>query len=145
MSVKFTEELCVITMKNDATFEKELALHFKIDTTIWWISTRAFEYLKNLQFNGLLLTKVYNAWGKKVQKNYVWWHRNWRKIWRKLSCAFQNDMMILTNIQWLKAIILRGDFILESKTAQPNQIKNSKQLDRPDAVRKLYFAFEIKE
>ena len=29
-SLKFTEELCVITMKNDAKFEEELTCHFKI-------------------------------------------------------------------------------------------------------------------
>ena len=34
MSVKFTEELYATTMKNYATFEKELAFYFKIDTTI---------------------------------------------------------------------------------------------------------------
>ena len=31
MSLKFTEELCVMTMKNDAKFEEELTCHFKID------------------------------------------------------------------------------------------------------------------
>ena len=30
MSLKFTEELYVMTMKNDAKFEKELTCHFKI-------------------------------------------------------------------------------------------------------------------
>ena len=31
MSLKFTEELCVMTMMNDAKFEEELTCHFKID------------------------------------------------------------------------------------------------------------------
>ena len=31
MSLKFTEELCVMTLKNDAKFEEELTCHFKID------------------------------------------------------------------------------------------------------------------
>ena len=31
MSLKFRKELCVITMKNDATFEEELTCRFKID------------------------------------------------------------------------------------------------------------------
>ena len=31
MSLKFTGELCVMTMKNDAKFEEELTCHFKID------------------------------------------------------------------------------------------------------------------
>ena len=31
MSLKFTEELCVMTMKNDAKIEEELTCRFKID------------------------------------------------------------------------------------------------------------------
>ena len=31
MSLKFTEELCVMKMKNDAKFEEELTCQFKID------------------------------------------------------------------------------------------------------------------
>ena len=31
MSLKFTEELCVMTMKNYAKFKEELTYHFKID------------------------------------------------------------------------------------------------------------------
>ena len=61
MSLKFTEELCVITMKNDAKFKEELTCRFKIDTTIRRILTRALENLKNLHFNELLLSKVYNV------------------------------------------------------------------------------------
>ena len=31
MSLKFTEELCAVTMKNDIKFEEELTCRFKID------------------------------------------------------------------------------------------------------------------
>ena len=31
MTLKFTEELCVMTLKNDAEFEGELTYRFKID------------------------------------------------------------------------------------------------------------------
>ena len=31
MTLKFTEELCVMKMKNDAKIEEELTCHFKID------------------------------------------------------------------------------------------------------------------
>ena len=34
MSLNFTEELCVMRMKNDAKFEEELTCRFKIDTII---------------------------------------------------------------------------------------------------------------
>ena len=32
MSFKFTEELCVMTMKNNAKVEEELTFHFKTDS-----------------------------------------------------------------------------------------------------------------
>ena len=51
---KFTEELCVMTIKNDVKFGEELICHFKIDI-------RSLTNLKNLLFNGLFLTKVYNV------------------------------------------------------------------------------------
>ena len=31
MSLKLTEELCIMTIKNDAKFEEELTCRFKID------------------------------------------------------------------------------------------------------------------
>ena len=31
MSLKFTRDLCVMTMKNDAKFDKELTCQFKIE------------------------------------------------------------------------------------------------------------------
>ena len=31
MNLKFTEEICVITIKNDAKFQEELTCRFKID------------------------------------------------------------------------------------------------------------------
>ena len=59
----------------------------------------------------------------------------------KLTCVFKNDMSNLSNFHSLK----NSDFILESKVAELNQNKNSTQLDRSDAVIKLYFSLEINE
>ena len=59
----------------------------------------------------------------------------------KLTCAFQNGMRNLENFHRLK----NSDFILERKMAELNQNKNSKQLDRLYAVKKLYFTLEINE
>ena len=56
----------------------------------------------------------------------------------KLTCTVQNDMRNLANFHRLK----NSDFILESEMAELNQDKNSKQLDRPDAVRKLCFTWK---
>ena len=59
----------------------------------------------------------------------------------KLTCPLQNDMRNLANFHRLK----NSDFILESKIAELNRNKKSKQLDRPDAVRKLYFTLEVNQ
>ena len=59
MSLKFTEELCVMAMKNDAKIEEELTCCFKIDMRNLTNLTRTLESLNNLRFNGLLVTKVY--------------------------------------------------------------------------------------
>ena len=59
----------------------------------------------------------------------------------KLTCAFKNDMKNLANFHILK----NSDFILESKMAELNKNKNSKQPDRLNAVWKLYFILEINE
>ena len=62
----------------------------KLTWGIWWILIRALESLKNFHFNVLLLSKVYTAWVKKVQRSYLSW--NWRQIqiWRGIDLSFQN-------------------------------------------------------
>ena len=50
----------------------------------------------------------------------------------KLTYIFQNDMR-------------NSEIYLKSKMAELNQNKNSKQLDRLDAVRKLSFTLKINE
>ena len=55
MSLKFTGELFVMTMKNDAKLERELTCHFKLDMrnlTNFDPSTRKSQ---NLHFNELFL------------------------------------------------------------------------------------------
>ena len=49
-----------MTLENDKKSEKELTCRFKIDIRKQ-ILTRALKSLKNLHFNGLLLTKGYNV------------------------------------------------------------------------------------
>ena len=48
----------------------------------------------------------------------------------KLTCAFKYDVRNLANFHRLK----NDDFILESKMAELNENKNSKQPDRSGAV-----------
>ena len=116
----------------------------KLTWGIWRILTRALENLKNLHFNELLLTKVYNVWAKKVQRSYVWWH------WRLMQNLKEN-WLVLSKMTWRiwKIFVHRlknSNFILESKKVElnpKNKKKNPKQPDQSDAVRKLYFTLEI--
>ena len=71
MSLKFDQELCVMTMKNDAKSEEELTCHFKIDIRNLTTFDQPLKSLKNLNFNWLLLTKIYNVLAKKVQRSYL--------------------------------------------------------------------------
>ena len=79
-SWKFTEELCIMAMGNDAKFEEKLTCRLKIDTTIWRILIRTHECFKNLHSNGLLLTKEY-VWAKKVERVIFDGNEEWCKIW----------------------------------------------------------------
>ena len=61
MSLKFTEELCDMAMKNDAKFEEELSCRFKIDMRDLMNFDPSTQQSKKLCFNGLLVAKVYNV------------------------------------------------------------------------------------
>ena len=60
------------------------------------------------------------------------------------------NSLVLSKITWRIWQIFvhrlkNGDFILESRMAELNQNKNSKQPNRTDAMWKLYFTLEINE
>ena len=88
VSLKFTEELCVKTLKNDAKFEGNWHVVSKLTWEIWRISAWP---LKRLHFNGLLLNKVCNVWAKKVQRSLSHDTEDRYKIEGKLTCGLEND------------------------------------------------------
>ena len=59
MNLKLTWELCFMTMKNDAKIEEKLSCQFKNDLRNLTNFDLSTQNLKNLQFTGLSLTKVY--------------------------------------------------------------------------------------
>ena len=71
VSVKLTEELCIMAVNNDVKFEEELTSRFKIDIrnlmnfdpSIWMSQEYSLWWAP--------LTKVYNIWATKVHKSYV--------------------------------------------------------------------------
>ena len=105
VSLKFTEELCVMTMKKNAKFEEELTC-FKIDMRSLMSFYPSTQKSQNLHFNGILLNKVYNVWVKKVQRNNVWWHwrlmQNLKENWHVLSKMTLGIWQIFTD--WKIAI-----------------------------------------
>ena len=88
MSSKFTEELCLVTMKNDSKFEEELTCHLKIDMRIWQILTRTLKNLKNLLFNWLLWPKHIMFELKKYRGFMLDGTKDWCKIRRKIGMCF---------------------------------------------------------
>ena len=58
--------------------ERNQLVVWKSTSGIWQILTWALESLKKFHFNRLLLSRVYIAWTKKVQRSYLSW--NWRGI-----------------------------------------------------------------
>ena len=72
MSLRFTEELCVMIMKNDTKLKRGWLAFLKLTWGIRQILTRALESLKKkMCFNEFRVTKVCNAWAKKVQMSYL--------------------------------------------------------------------------
>ena len=94
ISLKFTGEFCVITLKNmTQNLKRNWLVSSKLTWGIWQILTRALENLKNLHFNGLLLNKVYNVWAKKSIEELCLMALNTDTTFEgKLTCAFKNDM-----------------------------------------------------
>ena len=99
INLKFTGELCVMTIKKDAKFEEELTCQFKIEIeefAEFWLEHS--KNLKNLHFNVLLLTKVYNVWAKKsTDRLCLMALKIDAKCEGKLTCAFKDYMKNLAN------------------------------------------------
>ena len=78
VTLKPTEELYVVTIKNEAKFEEELTSCFKIGLMNLIKFDPSTRKSQNVHFNGLLLRKLYIAWAKKELINNLSW--NWRGI-----------------------------------------------------------------
>ena len=87
---------------------------WKFTWGIWWILTCALESLKSFHFNVLLLSKVYIAWAKKVQRSNLSWNwrgiqnleRNWLAV-SKLNC-FRISQILTWVLKSLKHFHFNG-------------------------------------
>ena len=85
MSLNFTEELFVMTMRMIKKLNRNWLIGFELTRGAFDPSTR-----KNLPFNWLLVTKVYNVWATKVRRSYLssktnLWCEKWREKFGKFS------------------------------------------------------------
>ena len=78
MSLKFTEKLCVMTMKNVEKTDMTNLVNFNA-------SSGKFE---NLHFDVLLLSIAYKVSVEKVQKSYISWH------WKVIQTLKKNSLFI---------------------------------------------------
>ena len=87
----------------------------KLTWEIWRILTQALKSLKDLHFIGLLLTKVYIFWAKKVQRSYLSLHlrviqnlkKNWLVVWKMTWAIWQ---IFTRALERLKIGTLIGSF-----------------------------------
>ena len=73
MTLKFSEELFVMAMKNNAKFEEELTCHFKTAMRNLTNFDSSIQKFKK-KFNWLLWPKYIMFELRKAQRSYVWWH-----------------------------------------------------------------------
>ena len=80
---------------------------------------------------------------KKVQRSYIWLH------WRLIQDLKENWFVLPKMTWWIWQIFVQklknSNFILDSKMAELNKNKNSKQPDWPCVVWRFYFSLEINE
>ena len=93
MTLKFTEELCVMTMKNNAKFEEKLTCHFKTDMRNLTNFDSSTGKSKKLLFNWLLWPKYIMFELRKVQRSYFWWH------WRLMQ-NLKEKWLVLSKMTW---------------------------------------------
>ena len=94
-SQKSTEELCLMTLRSHAKFEKFVVWKM---TRIWWILIRAIKSLKNLHFHWSLLSKVYNFGPKKSTEELSYMILKCNvKFEVKQTCDLENDMRNFAN------------------------------------------------
>ena len=94
MNIKYSGELCVMTMNNDTKFVEEMNCHFKTDMRNLTNLTETLKSLKKLLFNGLLWPKYMTLELKKGKRSYLWCH------WRLMQNLKEN-WPVLSRMTWV--------------------------------------------
>ena len=73
--------------------KRNCLVNSKVTWVIWWTLSQALENLKNLNFNELLLTKVYNAWAKESTDELL-------GIVRRLMWNLKENWLVISKMTW---------------------------------------------
>ena len=118
ISLKFTEELCIMTMKNDAKFEKELTCCFKVNTTTWRIFTWALECLPNMHFNVTFWSKY--MFGVKTYRKVIFdgtkdCCKIWKKNWKAISTKCSEKFLLYLGNNWIAQLTKLFTHVLQNR------------------------------
>ena len=117
-----------MTLKSDAKFEEKLICCFKNDKNLvnFDLSTRNSQ---NFYFNWFLLTKVYNVWRKKVQRNYLSWYwrvmQNLKKNWSVVSKMIRIWWILTRALKSLKNLHFDWFLLCKVFNVWPKKVQRS--------------------
>ena len=99
MSLKSTEDISVMTMKNDIKFEEELTCHFKVDMKNLTNFDPSMWKSQIFSFNVLLLRKTYIAWvGKSTEDLPFMKMKRDAKFGEESICRFKTEITHSANL-----------------------------------------------
>ena len=105
-----TEEWCKVWRKTDSWFQK---LHEEFGEF-----SHNHSKVAKFHFNGLFLSKAYDVWAKKIQRNYLSWHwtvmQNWNKPWPWVSKMGWGIGRILLEHLKSEKLYIDGLFLLKA-------------------------------
>ena len=94
-------------LKRDTKFSEELSFRFKIDIRKLINFDLSTQKSQDFHFHGLLLSKVYIVWTKKVERSYLSWHwwvmqnlkKNWLVAWHEEFGKFSPEHSKLSKLE----------------------------------------------
>ena len=115
VSLNFTKELCVMTMKNDAKFGGELTCRFKIDMRNWQFWLEQLKISKIFTLMCSFRAKYILVELKKYRGVIFHDIEEWYKMWRGIDLSFQNwheefDRFWPEHLKVSKSFTLMGSF-----------------------------------
>ena len=111
ITLKFTEELCVMTMKNDTKIEEELTCRFKIDMRNFTNFDLSTWKSKKFVLNGSLWPSIYCLSYKSKEELSFTTLKRYTNFEEKLTCGLKKELRNFTKaLESVKIGALMGSF-----------------------------------